>query len=55
MLQSIYAIAEQERLEAAGKPHMTARSPLFVSNLIDVLEAIFSAPLSAETRHELNQ
>jgi AcrR family transcriptional regulator len=55
MLQSIYAIAEQERLEAAGKTQMTARSPLFVSNLIDVLEAIFSAPLSAETRHELNQ
>jgi hypothetical protein len=55
MLQSIYAIAEQEQLEAAGKTSMTTQSPVFVSNLIDVLEAIFVAAPSTETREKLDK
>ena len=50
MLQSIYAMADEERLQAHG------RNPaLFVSHLIDVLEAIFTAPLSSETAAELRR
>jgi hypothetical protein len=53
MLQSIYVIAEQERLEATGKTDTTIQSKLFIWHLIDAMEAIFTAPLSVETRHEL--
>jgi AcrR family transcriptional regulator len=52
MLQSIYAIADQERL-LTGNTASTPSAPLFVSHLIDVIEAIFTAPLSTDTRHEL--
>ena len=52
MMQSIYALADQERLITAGKSEgMTM--PLFVSHLIDVMVAILSAPLSEQTKREL--
>jgi AcrR family transcriptional regulator len=52
MLQSIYAIADQERLVAADTKSAIS-APLFASHLIDIMEAIFTAPLSADTRREL--
>ncbi len=52
MLQSIYAIADQERLMAADR-ESAINAPLFVSHLIDVMEAILTAPLSADTEREL--
>ena len=52
MLQSIYAIADQERLVAADKATAIS-APLFVSHLIDVMEAILTAPVSADTEREL--
>ena len=52
MLQSIYAIADQERLIAADKATAIS-APLFVSHLIDVMEAILTAPVSADTEREL--
>lgn len=54
MMQSIYSMADQERLSAmTGKDRGNA-SALFVSHLIDVMEAIFTAPVSAETQRELS-
>ena len=56
MMQSIYSIADQERLLAVENKHIKDRQtaePLFVSNLIDVMVAILTAPLSKQTRKEL--
>jgi AcrR family transcriptional regulator len=53
MMQSIYAIADQERLLAAGNQPVS--SALFVSHLIDSMEALFMAPLSKETQQELER
>jgi len=53
MMQSIHAIADQERLIAAGSTETAISAPLFVSNLIDVMVAILTAPISAETEREL--
>ena len=47
MQQSIHAIAEHER------HHFTA-TPLFVSQLIDSMEAMMTAPVSQQTQRELS-
>ncbi len=48
MIQSIYAMADQEEY------HRTT-SRLFINHLVDVIEAIFAAPISRETAEELTQ
>jgi hypothetical protein len=53
MIQSIFAIADQERVQASGNHRNGNTSPLFVSNLIDIMAAIFTTPVSAETDQEL--
>ena len=53
MMQSIYAMADKERLIATGNRQISAA--LFVSHLIDSLEALFKAPLSAQTLQELER
>lgn len=56
MMQSIYSIANQERLLTIDNTHTNDEQiaePLFVSNLIDVMVAILTAPLSMQTKKEL--
>ncbi len=54
MIQSIYNLADQERLRSSkSKTHMN--ESLFINQLIDVIEGIFIAPISPETRKQLKQ
>jgi AcrR family transcriptional regulator len=48
MMQSICTMAEQERQQ-------TISTPLFTCHLVDVMTAIFTAPLSTDTRRELQR
>jgi len=53
MLQGIYSMADQERLNHGSDASHQTSPALFVGNLIDVLEAIFTAPVSVESQAEL--
>ena len=49
MIQSIYTMADQERIANSAATTFEPNSPALVSHLVDVLEAIFLAPVSLET------
>jgi AcrR family transcriptional regulator len=50
MLQAIYTMAERERTLESKPKRKNLSTEVFVSHLTDVMEAIFTAPVSPETR-----
>ena len=52
IIQLIHSLAEYERLAELSADTDTVSSPLFVSNLVDVLVAALQAPVNPETQLE---
>ncbi|ARN73230.1 TetR/AcrR family transcriptional regulator [Oceanicoccus sagamiensis] len=52
MIQSIYNLADQERLRSSKSKNAISED-LFIHQLIDVMEGIFIAPISTETKKQL--
>ena len=55
MMQSIYSLADQERLNATTSKGKKIAAELYVTQLIDVMEGVFNAPVSAETKKALKK
>jgi hypothetical protein len=54
MNQHLHPLAEYEGLAELSADTDTVSSPLFVSNLVDVLAAALQAPVNVETQLEFN-
>ena len=53
--QIVHSLADREKLRSSAKNTFEIDSPLFVSNLIDCIAGAMPAPVSAETKTELQR
>ena len=53
--QIVHSLADREKLRQSAKQSFEVNSALFVSNLVDCISGAMAAPVSAETRKELQR